>query len=419
MRDILIQTRDVLSRGDTTTALVLAGIAVVAILVIVGALLFVARMYTPRGRLELLLEHRSPERARNPWITRFVVVLVIGLTAFATTHYAERPQSCVTCHSDPVYAEGLAESPHAGVGCAECHRSAGITARADDTVRYAGWLWTYYVRGEEVLPGDGAYVDPRRCLACHEDVREGVIERDGVRVRHSDFLDAGTDCVLCHAGATHAAPRAVQAQPIMNSCMRCHDGEAAPVECAVCHTQDLGIRAVAARGGQMATVGAREVDCYTCHDERPCFECHGIEIPHPPGFSYPLPPGATGLPGRIATGHDPGTHARPGFENREVCWRCHFAPGRPFEPSNEGCYCHGLFGFLHGGPAWVQEHGLQATGQKPGVVANCDMCHGPVDRFCGWCHPPGYAERYAPRFGADDYTPSPGWPRPVDPTTDF
>jgi len=65
-----------------------------------------------------------------------------------------------------------------------------------------------------------------------------------------------------------------------------------------------------------------------------------------------------------------------------------------------------VFGDVHGGQAWVREHGLQATGQKTGTLSDCQPCHGRADIFCGYCHTPGYAERYAPREGPDDYVPS-------------
>jgi hypothetical protein len=91
MQDILIRTREVLAQADATVAFVLAGVAVIAILLIVGAAVFVVRMYTPKGRLDMLLESRAPERATNPWISRGLVILTVVLVLVATTLYAERP----------------------------------------------------------------------------------------------------------------------------------------------------------------------------------------------------------------------------------------------------------------------------------------------------------------------------------------
>jgi hypothetical protein len=170
MQDILIRTREVLAQADATVAFVLAGVAVIAILLIVGAAVFIVRMYTPKGRLDMLLESRAPERATNPWITRGLVILTVVLVLVATTLYAERPESCISCHQEPVYSEALAEDAHASVTCAQCHRSSGPTARVDDTVRYAGWLWSYYLQAEEIVPGVGAFVDSRTCLSCHDTV---------------------------------------------------------------------------------------------------------------------------------------------------------------------------------------------------------------------------------------------------------
>lgn len=416
MQDVIIQIRDVVARADMTLSIVMAFAVVLAIVMIVLAAIFISRMYTPRGRLDLLLESRAPEKSVNPWITRAVVILVLVTVAVATTWYAERPESCMTCHQDPTYSEGLAESAHASVTCASCHRSSGVTARADDLVRYSGWLWAHYFEAEQVDPGAGAYVDPRRCLGCHGAVREGVIEVRGVKVRHQDFLDLGTDCLTCHGDAGHASVRGVQGQPVMNSCMSCHNDESASAACDVCHVQDPGIRAVAARGGQMNTVGIRPTDCYGCHAEPACNECHGVTMPHPEGFSFPPPEGVGIRYGQqwapqAGSGFPPGSHARDGFVNRELCFRCHHAPGRVFEPDDSGCWCHGLFGFMHGGPAWIAEHGLQATGQKTGTLSQCAGCHGVPEAHCGFCHPPEYAARYNPRFGPDNYSATPGWPR--------
>jgi hypothetical protein len=65
----------------------------------------------------------------------------------------------------------------------------------------------------------------------------------------------------------------------------------------------------------------------------------------------------------------------------------------------------------------VREHGLQATGQKTGTLADCGPCHGPAKDFCVFCHEASIVERYAPRVGPDNYSASPGWPRrdPEDP----
>ncbi len=416
MNDLLIQVREVIANANTTTALVLAGIAVLAVVIIAGAALFITRMYTQRGRLDMLLEDRAPEKAANPWVARAVVILAFALTIGGAIVYAERPSSCTSCHQDPAYTEKLAESPHASVSCAACHRSSGVTAAVDDLARYGGWLWSHYMEDADIQAGTGAFVDSRRCLSCHEKVSREVVESAGIRVRHSDFLERGMTCTVCHASIGHGAPRGVQNQLVMNHCLECHNGRDASSECDLCHTKDVGIRSVAARGGKMNTVGIREVDCYGCHAERRCTSCHGMVMPHPAGFvSEDLPRGVIlSVPG---TGFDPGSHALEGFKNREVCFRCHFASGEPFKPNEDSCRpCHQLLGFTHGGPAWIVEHGLQATGQKPGALADCAGCHGPPERFCGWCHPPGYAERYAPVLGADNYTPSPGWPRPADPS---
>ncbi len=408
LNELVVRLREGITDAEVVIVVALAVVAVVAL--IVGAAVFILRMYTPRGRVRLLLESRQPAKARNPWPARIVMLLVAALVVVGTTVWAESPETCVSCHAEEVYTEALAETPHASVRCMSCHRSTGATARIDDGVRYSWWLWAYYTIGTRVEPGDGAHVDPRRCRSCHGAVAEGVLESASIRVQHSDFLDEGMQCLLCHGDVAHAGVRGVRTQPVMNQCLRCHNDEDASAACETCHIQDLGIRAVEARGGRMATVGIRDTgNCYRCHDPQPCTSCHGAIMPHPQGWN-PVPPPdyreRRWLPGQgVGTGIDPGLHAREGFADREACWRCHHDEGRIFQPPTS-CVCHPVFGDVHGGQAWVREHGLQATGQKTGTLADCQPCHGRAEEFCGYCHPSDYAARYAPREGPDNYIPS-------------
>jgi hypothetical protein len=124
-------------------------------------------------------------------------------------------------------------------------------------------------------------------------------------------------------------------------------------------------------------------------------------MPHPEGWSS-----EDGRWGRSGV-----FHAREGFADRELCWRCHFSNDRPFErpasragflSTSDGCTCHGAFGPMHGGEAWIAEHGLQATGRKTGELAECYMCHD-GRYFCDMCHEPSMKERYNPRNGPDNY----------------
>ena len=415
MQELIIRLREVLAQAPTVFAASAAVAILIASVLIAGVAIYIAYLFSPRGRVAALEVQRTAKTARGR-IDSFIVALTVALLVGGVTYYAQRPDSCRSCHQEKPYSEGLEKSVHAAVGCMECHGAVGATAWADNTIEYAGWLWAQYGQAAPAQAGSGASVEPRKCLSCHEDVSNGVKVAKGVRVQHSDFLDQGYVCTVCHGDTAHSAPQGAAAQSVMNQCLRCHDGEKVTGACETCHADDHGIRAVAARGGRMATVGIRSSgNCYGCHNETPCLRCHGVTMPHPPDWNPQNLPRNEST-GKVAmqvvgNGIDPGQHARAGFANRDVCWRCHHKPGEIFKPSDESCHCHNLYGYMHGGPAWIKEHGLQATGVKGGVNSGCDGCHGPPELFCGFCHPPSYAQRYKPIPGADNYSASPGWPR--------
>ena len=57
---------------------------------------------------------------------------------------------------------------------------------------------------------------------------------------------------------------------------------------------------------------------------------------------------------------------------------------------------------MHGGPVWVKEHGLEASGKKTGQLSNCAICH-VVPEFCEYCHPASIMQQYKPIGGPDNY----------------
>jgi hypothetical protein len=392
MQDLLVQMRSVLGGlGDAANIVVL--LVLLIVLVIVGLLVTVILWSTsPRGRVEALLDervHRSSARDSRRWAVRAGVLAVFLVAVLGADFYMSRPSRCAECHRDNLHAEALERSPHAAVDCMECHRAAGVTAAARQGLAYTRWIVTYTVT-QEVPEAEPGSVESAACMRCHSDIRETRVYR-GIRVRHSDFLDEGYLCRDCHNSASHPGAVAEPSEPSMDSCIVCHDGESISAECDVCHVQEVIDYVVAGRDlPQTTTVDM--ANCYECHDNaQECFWCHGATMPHPAEW-YPDDPVAPTTAG---------THARAGFVDRESCWRCHYGEGSLFNPTDEACRCHGLFGPMHGAESWIAEHGLQATGRKTGIYAECFMCHN--NRLCDNCHPASYAERYAPRQGPDAY----------------
>jgi trimethylamine-N-oxide reductase cytochrome c-type subunit TorC len=384
-QELTLRLRDLLE-GDSSrlVLLLLVGLVVVA-LVAIG--LWLARLSTPSGRARALLDDRARRVSRGSWVPRLVGLGIVLLALLSTGWYLQRPQTCVQCHSKGEYVESVAESTHPEVDCMDCHANPGPSGLAQAALSYGRWFEVYAVT--RVPPvATGAGVDNAACLSCHDEVARETVEAKGIRVRHSDFLDEGALCGDCHNTAGHGDMAVNPTVPEMDSCFPCHDGEVASAECEVCHVGDITATADPADYEPVKTVDAGQ-SCYGCHPEDQCLSCHGVSMPHPAGWSDPDNRGK-------------GTHVRQGFSDRELCWRCHHKPGQVFVPEDESCRCHGLLGEMHGGEAWVAEHGLQATGQKTGEYADCKMCHG--SDICNDCHPPSYNELYNPRPGYDQYT---------------
>jgi hypothetical protein len=376
--------------GSSQTVILL--IAAVIIVLVIVAIVYLISMATPQGRMDAMLDEKASRVRRKPasrWILRFVGILLVVGAVFAVSTLAGSSSQCESCHKDSPQIAALPESAHAQVECMSCHRKTGINGTLRTAGTYVRWVYTYAATQEDPVPESGS-VEDAACLSCHGYIRTETTERRGIKVRHSDFLDLGARCRDCHNSTAH--PDAVQqpSEPEMSDCIVCHNDEIASAECSVCHVDDPLLYTASAEQLPKTT----EIDtsnCYGCHIEYDdCLWCHGQTMPHPEGWG-PAGPGAA-----------PGGHVMPGFTERETCYRCHYGSAGMFNWSRDACEpCHDAPRIMHGGPAWVQEHGLQATGVKGGELSDCFTCH--RGTLCDDCHPPSYRERYNPRGGADQY----------------
>jgi hypothetical protein len=392
VQDLLLQIQRALGELGGAGPIVVLVVVTIVMLVVVIIITVILWSSSSRGRLEALLEdraHGTTSIDSSRWTVRVAVVALLFAAMLGADYYMSRPSQCAQCHRDNAHAEALALSPHASVSCMRCHRAVGVTGAARQALAYTRWIVSY-TAAQKVPAIAAGSVESAACLRCHGDIRQ-TRAYGGIRVRHADFLDEGYLCRDCHNSASHPGVVAEPSEPSMNKCIVCHDGETISAECDVCHVQEIIDYVVTGRELPQVTT-LNTTNCYGCHDNaQECFWCHGATMPHPDEW-YPDDPVAHTVAG---------THARAGFVDRESCWRCHYGEGSLFNPTDEACRCHGLFGPMHGGEAWVAEHGLQATGQKPGQYAECFMCHN--NNLCARCHPEPYADLYNPVQGDDQY----------------
>lgn len=305
-----------------------------------------------------------PRHARGTGAVFLVAAASAVLFGVAVSHYSASSSVCVRCHEATTSVR--ANPAHEGVECVRCHVSPGVTGWVVGQVDYVRWLTAAVQRLEPFAEGDEAFVSSRACLRCHDEIAEGVTTVGAVRVRHVDFLEQS--CVGCHSDSGHRAVAA--GKSAMRACIGCHDGRAVAADCSMCHVGDIASVTAGEGRSRVTKVSApMGTDCRGCHDVDACTECHGLEMPHPPGW----------MPG----------HAAPGLTEKRVCWRCHPGPDSPGHELNPYAMCNQCHRFPgpHGDPAaWVRDHGAAAE-KRPGSTERrkCGLCHR-REAFCDLCH---------------------------------
>ncbi|HET6351070.1 MAG TPA: cytochrome c3 family protein [Coriobacteriia bacterium] len=397
LQDVVLSLRAGTAGGTTGAIFVLAIVAFAAVFAI-GAIMFFVYARSPQGKIDALLDARAEDRKQSKWPMRIVVLLMLAFAVVAINYQMSRPSTCAQCHTKGGYVSSVKQTAHKDVGCLGCHGGTGLTGGLQTTASYGRWILVY-TSMKRTPAISGVVVPDVNCLKCHAEVRTKTVTRRGVRVRHKDFLDNGAQCRDCHNSVGHGDIAREPTSPSMDDCVVCHDGKKASSECKTCHVKDeLQVAAVTMNFPKLREAGSS--NCYGCHDEKPCLRCHGITMPHPRGWAP-----NDGGPGIS------GSHALEGFTKRELCWRCHYSNGKPFQrPTTnggftqtvDGCPCHGSFGNMHGGTSWIKRHGTDASGKTHGPDADCGFCH-QIDKLCVQCHDPSILDQYKPVPGNEKY----------------
>lgn len=275
-------------------------------------------------------------------------LLVAAVVAILPSLYVGTAQDsyCVSCHAGALL-DVESDGAHASVSCVRCHEDSGafvtnaILRLSDVSAKYG--------------LGSSQYSSvPRtsRCLGCHRNDVAQVSEdqQTGVRISHSEPLEAGWACLDCHASEGHADMGA----PVgMTPCLSCHDAVQASAECDTCHAKDTSAASGLAGTRIYGTATITRRDCEGCHSMESCDACHGLRMPHSEEFLR--------------------THPRySGFDKKELCF--------------EQCHTDGDCGKCHGSwdshiPSFKEEHKIYPKDSA------CDTCHdrheGPI---CDLCH---------------------------------
>jgi hypothetical protein len=163
--------------------------------------------------------------------------------------------------------------------------------------------------------------------------------------------DMGMDCGECHEGIEASQSVSHNLLPSMDFCQGCHDGDTAPEDCDICHTQP------------------DEADTYTWQPTKGLIFPHQNHIQNdvPCRQCHPKTSEAEALTPRIVP-------------NMNLCMDCHTTP-----LTDAGCYaCHatlkGKLPATHDA-SWPETHGLFTDAT---LGPECAVCHQQTD--CEDCH---------------------------------
>jgi nitrate/TMAO reductase-like tetraheme cytochrome c subunit len=350
-----------------------------------------------KKKLPLIGGFRDP--SRRP---RYIIWTGVGILAFAafliialgaTSTYWFCSSICHKVQDDSIIAYG--RSSHNKVSCMSCHEPVNA-----DPITFI--LKKAEALGELYLTATNKYelplnpeselskeMESEQCTQCHNLENRTVTPGYGIIINHTVHEEKDISCTQCHNRIAHrenfeltlknpdGSPSHKHEDFMkMEACFRCHSqekGGKAPGECRFCHTKGFPLKPAnhdapkfynkfGDSSGHWKLYNERPTYCPTCHTKKFCTDCHGIEMPHPPGFEK--------------------NHGKEGAKDPEVCANCH-AKSAGTAQGTEFCNaCHHKAGNPR--KPWLPQH--SAVVQETGATA-CFDCHDPV--FCARCHVSG------------------------------
>lgn len=294
----------------------------------------------------------------------FVAAAMIGL--FSTTGF------CGLCHEMSPDINSLGKSSHAQLTCYACHQQLSVPNLLFHKVLAMKELYLHFTNSfEKPINAESLYAEEGKvsndnCNFCHSILTRKVTPSEGVIINHEVHLKKGILCVKCHNRVAHPDTEAgmkYEDWMKMDGCVRCHkqkENSPAPGACKTCHPKNFQLKpgnhlaAGFMPSGHWKLRKEKPKYCEMCHNQKVfCFNCHGMEMPHPANWKK--------------------AHRTIGKQKPGSCTLCH--KGGNF---CSGCH-HGIT--YNDPPRWIREHKIKVkkTGAQP-----CFQCH--QETFCSHCH---------------------------------
>lgn len=246
---------------------------------------------------------------------------------------------------------------HKDVQCIDCHVDRGLTNRIAYGSRMTIEMMLPLVDSSNF---DGKSQFNKRCMSCHQDILDTIVEARGIRMSHSDCA-VDSACASCHATVGHRAATEPEVTFSMDGCMSCHNSLAGEFRsCDTCHVQRQSSErrltstnwAITHGPDWEKMHGMGDLNtCQTCHSTEMCGRCHGAGVPHPEKFF--------------------GSHGDSAMSTEQNCASCH--------QENFCSDCHGIE--MPHPSNFITRHSSVASGVAD---ASCLRCHSVKD--CETCH---------------------------------
>lgn len=345
---------------------------------------------------------RRLKRPLLSFVTASILFLVFLIIAIAF-YFSAQDQYCTTCHVMKPYAEASEKSSHAKISCYGCHGYKGVVRWVGDNVKEISLnLSGKYEKPINAHSGLSKEIPSEVCELCHVMPRK-VMPSPGIIIVHGRHAEKGIKCTFCHNRIAHGGVGGYEGEGEakvkqvvfegqviktgiypdrmkMRYCMKCHTGGKGelegPRDCSVCHPKDFELKPknhlvasflkpldIKVRAAHTKGAKLDKEYCFSCHQDKFCFDCHGMDMPHP------KKDWTAGKKEHLALGK----------ANPQSCVQCH--------PQANFCSaCHHPDWKPEAGPWWSTVAGQSQ--HKAAVLAKgatpCFKCHDP--RFCAHCH---------------------------------
>lgn len=271
----------------------------------------------PLKRLDFLALRFVNKKLFSPFLYVGAFLVIVFIISGLAMYFAATPQYCSICHSMRPDITAWRHSTHANVTCYSCHVHRGPVIRL-----YGGAISLKVIDLKEIeeiyseisgrykkpINGDSRLseeIDSEVCEKCHAMENRRVTPAPGMIIDHKKHKAKGIKCTVCHNRAAHERvkghPESYPSRMKMRYCMKCHTGGRgklqASSDCRICHTEDFQLKPKShlvagfveftdplnpkTRAVHGIQAKSDKEYCLSCHKEKFCTDCHGVEMPHP------------------------------------------------------------------------------------------------------------------------------------------